>query len=240
MGGGGFSMETAESARDAFIVDLARARHPRPNRPAARQRRPLPRICFIGTASGDSLEYWLRFQAAFSGRAEPSRLTLFDRTVVDLEAFLLDKDAIYVGGGNTASLLAVWRAHAVDRALARASDEGVVLAGISAGAICWFESGTTDSFGPTLEALTGGLGWLAGSCCPHYNGEVQRRPTFHRLVGDGTLPAGIAIDDGAAAVFDGADLVEVVATHPGVTAYRVEPTAGAGVTETPLPARVLG
>jgi peptidase E len=230
MGGGGFSMETDESALDSFILDLARGR----------RGRTLPRVCFIGTASGDSIEYWIRFQAAFAGRAEPTRLTLFDRTVSDLEAFLLDQDAVYVGGGNTASLLAVWRAHGVDRALARAGDQGVVLAGISAGAICWFESGTTDSFGPTLEPLTGALGWLAGSCSPHYDGEIERRPTFHQLVGDGRLPAGIAIDDGAAAVYDGRDLVEVVATHPGASAYRVEQTPNGAVVETPLATRILG
>lgn len=229
MGGGGFSMETDASALDAFILELARAR----------SGRSLPRVCFIGTASGDSLEYWLRFQAAFAGRAEPTRLTLFDRTVVDLEAFLLDQDAVYVGGGNTASLLAVWRAHDVDRALARAGEDGVPLAGISAGAICWFEAGTTDSFGPTLQPISGALGWLAGSCSPHYDGEVERRPTLHRLIGDGTLPAGIAIDDGAAAVYEGTDLVEVVATHPGATAYRVERTATGAVVETPLAARIL-
>jgi dipeptidase E len=192
MGGESFSMENLESALDGFILDLARAR----------RGRSLPRLCFIGTASGDSLGYWIRFQMAFAGRAEATRLTLFERTIEDLDAFLLDQDAVYVGGGNTASLLAVWRAHGVDRALASASEQGVVLAGLSAGAICWFESGTTDSFGPTLHGLTGALGWLVGSCCPHYNADVERRPTFHRLIGDGSLPAGIAIDDGAAAVYD--------------------------------------
>ena len=229
MGGGGFSTETGDSPLDAFILELARAR----------RGRDVPRICFVGTATGDALDYWLRFQAAFAGRAETSRLTLFDRTVEDIPAFVAEQDALYVGGGNTASLLAVWRTHGLDRAIAAARADGLVLAGLSAGAICWFHGGTTDSFGPTLQPLTGALGFVEGSCCPHYDGEPQRRPTFHRLVGGGTLPGGLAIDDGAAAVIDGATLVEVVATHDGATAYRVEADGARGVTEVPLPARVL-
>lgn len=228
MGGGGFMMETGDSPLDAFIVELARQRSGRET----------PRICFIGTATGDALDVWLRFQAAFAGRAVATRLTLFERTVDDIGAFLLDQDALYVGGGNTASLLAVWRAHGVDRAIAAARDDGVVLAGLSAGAICWFEAGTTDSFGPTLQPLAGGLGFVGGSLCPHYDGEPQRRPTYHRLVGDGTLPGGLAVDDGAAAVIDGDALVEVVATRAGPTAYRVERGDGR-VLERPYAARVL-
>src|SRR4029077_11919862 len=142
--------------------------------------------------------------------AEVRHLGLFDRDVVDIEAFLVDQDGIYVGGGNTASLLAVWRTHGVDAARRAAHAAGVVLAGRSAGSICWFESGTTDSWGPTLGAVTGGLGFIPGSSSPHCGGEAQRRPTYHRLIAAGDLPGGYAVDEGVAVVFDGPELVEVV------------------------------
>jgi peptidase E len=229
MGGGGFSMEGERSPLDEAFLGLARERR-------GRER---PKVCFIPTASGDSPDYLGRFHAAYDEVAEASHLTLFDRQVEDIGGFLLDQDGIYVGGGNTLSLLAVWRAHGVDTALRAAHDAGVVLGGLSAGSICWFESGTTDSFGPVLQPLDGGLGFIAGSHSPHYDGEPQRRPTYRRLVGEGRLPAGLAIDDGAAALHDGPDLVEVVASAPGRTAYRVEPDGRGGAIETALPARVL-
>ena len=168
-----------------------------------------------------------------------TQLTLFHREVEDLPPFLLGQDAIYVGGGNTLSLLAVWRAHGVDVALRACHEAGVVLGGLSAGSICWFESGTTDSYGPTLQPLDGGLGLVRGSHSPHYDGEAQRRPTYQRLVGSGRLVAGLAVDDGAAAVHDGPSLVEVVASAPGRTAYRVEPDGQGGAIETALPAQIL-
>jgi peptidase E len=229
MGGGGFSTEGVRSPLDEELLRLARER-----RGAER-----PRICFIATASGDSPDYLGRFHQAFDDVAEASHLTLVDRQVEDNGPFLLSPDAIYVGGGNTLSLLAVWRAHGVDAALRACHDAGVVLGGLSAGSICWFESGTTDSYGPTLRPLDGGLGLIAGSHSPHYDGEPQRRPLFHRLVGDGRLPAGLAVDDGAAALHDGPTLLEVVASMPGKTAYRVEPDGRGGAVETALPARIL-
>lgn len=228
IGGGSFGHEVDRSPIDDHWLALARAVRGRDR----------PRICFIGTATGDTPVLIERFHGVFADVADTSHLALFDRTVEAIEPFLVDHDAIYVGGGNTASLLAVWRAHGVDAALAAAHATGVVLAGRSAGSICWFEGGTTDSFGPTLRGLTGGLAFIPGSNSPHYDGEAQRRPLFQRLVGDGSLPPGIAVDDHAAAVFDGPDLVEVVASHAGPAAYRVERTAD-GVVETAIPARVL-
>lgn len=234
IGGGGFASR-ADPRRepaplDGLVLDLARDRTIGGGP---------PRVCFIATATGDDARVIGRFHVAFHHRARTSHLGLFDRTVEDIEAFLLDQHAIYVGGGNTASLLAVWRAHGVDIALRRAHAAGVVLAGRSAGAICWFEAGTTDSWGPTLGVVDGGLGLVPGSCSPHYDGEVERRPTFHRLVGDGRLPDGYAADDGAALVFDGPAFVEAVSERPAALAYRVTRT-GDGVTETPLPTRRLG
>jgi peptidase E len=121
----------------------------------------------------------------------------------------------------------------------RAWEAGIVLSGVSAGALCWFAGGTTDSFGPQLRPFTSGLGLLAGSYCPHYSAEPTRRPAYEALVADGTLPAGIACDDGAAAHFAGDDLEAIVAERPGAAGYRVEPDDAGSCTEVPLPVRLL-
>jgi peptidase E len=198
-----------------------------------------PRVCFIGTASGDSFEYLAYFYARFARRAEASHLALFDRRVDDVEAFLLEQDAIYVGGGNTADLLAIWRAHGVDVALRKAWEAGVVLAGSSAGAICWFEAGLTDSFGPNLAPLRDGLELLRGSFCPHYDSESLRRPRYSELVGTGALPDGYAADDGVGLLFEGRELVGAVASLPGSSAFRVERRRGNEVQETAIRPRLL-
>jgi dipeptidase E len=223
IGGGGFS-DGEDPELDDFILSLTGKDE--------------PRVCFLGQASGDDPGYFARFVDAFAGRAKPTRLKLFNRDVVDLERFLLDQDLVYVGGGNTANLLAVWHLHGLDRALRAAWEAGVVLAGLSAGSICWFEAGTTDSFGKDLQPLTNGLGFLPGSHCPHYDGEATRRPAYHHLVGEGLLPDGWAVDDGAAIHFVGTDVREVVTAREGATAYRVE-RSGDGVTETRMDARLL-
>jgi dipeptidase E len=229
MGGGGFSMDTEDTLLDDHVLSLARAARGRDR----------PRVCFLGTASGDADTYFTKFYGAFARRAEASHLALFVRTVVDIDAFLLDQDVIYVGGGNTASMLAVWRTHGVDRALRRAWEAGVVLTGLSAGSLCWFEGGTTDSFGP-LAAFHDGLGFLPGSHSPHYDAEPERRPTYHDLIARGDLPGGFAADDGAALVFRGTDLAEVVVARPAARGYRVVRGPDGGAIETELPARYLG
>lgn len=229
MGGGGFSMEPDNPLLDDHILSLARKQR-------GRER---PRICFLATASGDSPQYIANFYAAFARRSDATHLGLFDRKVGDIDQFLLEQDAVYVGGGNTANMLALWRLHGVDRALARAWEAGVVLSGLSAGSNCWFQSATTDSFGP-LAALRDGLGFLPGSHSPHYDGEPARRPTFQRLIGEGVLPDGYAADDGAALVFHGTEVAEVVTSRPGARAYRVARGPDGGATETELPARYLG
>jgi dipeptidase E len=229
MGGGGFW--GAESPRDLlldrFLVELA----------GRRRRR--PRVCWLGTASGDQERFSGLFFLVYAGlECRSVELSLFRREVGDLRAFLLGCDAVLVGGGNTANMLAVWRLHGMDEALRAAWEDGVVLAGWSAGMLCWFEAGVTDSFGvDRLDPLHDGLGLLPGSACPHFDGEVQRRPTYRRLVAGG-FPDGYAADDGAALVFRGRDLAEVVSSRPGARAFRVERTAG-GVSETPLPVRQL-
>jgi peptidase E len=198
-----------------------------------------PRICFIGTASGDNQEDLASFYAFFARRAEATHLGLFDVRVDDIEAFLLDQDAIYVGGGNTADMLAIWRVHGVDRALKRAWESGIVLAGPSAGGMCWFEAGLTDSFGPALGPIKDGLRLLKGSFCPHYDSESLRRPRYHEVVGSGQLPDGYAADDGVGLLFEGRDLAAVVASLPGASAFRVSRGRGNSVDEEPIRAKVI-
>jgi dipeptidase E len=230
MGGGGFSMEPDNPLLDDHVLGLARVAR-------GRER---PRVCFLATASGDSPQYIADFYSAFARRAEASHLALFQRTEDDIDALLLEQDVVYVGGGNTENMLAIWRVHGVDRALRRAWEDGVVMTGLSAGSLCWFETGTTDSFGKGLAALSGGLGFIPGSHSPHYDGEATRRPRYHQLIAEGAVPGGLAADDGAALVFDGPDLVEVVASRPEAHAYRVERGADGGAVETVLPTRYLG
>jgi len=230
MGGGGFSMEPDNPLLDDHVIALARVRRGRDR----------PRVCFLATASGDSPMYIANFYAAFARKSEATHLPLFVRDERDIEAFLLDQDVVYVGGGNTENMLAVWRVHGVDRALRRAWEAGVVMTGLSAGSLCWFETGTTDSFGRSLAPLSAGLGFVPGSHSPHYDGEETRRPRYHQLVEDGALPAGYAADDGAALVFDGPDLVEVVTSRPTARAYRVERGPDGRAVETAVPVRYLG
>jgi peptidase E len=192
-----------------------------------------PRVCFVPTASAESPELVVRFYEAFAGRAVASHATFFPWPRPDLREHVLAQDAIVVGGGNTANMLAVWRVHGFDAVLREAWERGIVLFGSSAGAICWFEAGVTDSFGPQLEGMRDGLGFLPGSACPHYDGEERRRPVYRRLVAQG-FPPGIALEDLVAAHYVGTELAEVVAAKPGGRAYRVAPSL-----ETPLPAREL-
>jgi dipeptidase E len=214
LGGGGFG-----TLLDDYVLDLT-----------GQER---PRICFLPTASGDDRDYVIRFYDAFAPRALVSHVTFYPWPRADLREHLLAQDAIFVGGGNTANMLAIWRVHGVDAILRQAWEQGIVLAGSSAGAICWFEAGITDSFGPQLEGLRDGLGFLPGSACPHYDTEERRRPVYRRLVAQG-FPSGIALEDLVAAHFVGTELAEVVAARPGGRAYRVAPSL-----ETPLPARDL-
>jgi peptidase E len=221
-------MEPENPLLDQFVLSLARSAR--------------PRVCFLPTASGDSEGYIERFRLAFAALdCQPAELRLFNRDVLDLESFVLAQDVIYVGGGNTANLLAVWRAHGLDRVLRRAWEEGVVLCGLSAGMNCWFSQSVTDSFGASrLAPLHDGLGLLPGSCCPHYDGEAERRPVFQALISAGELADGWAADDGAALVFHGDTLGEVVSSRPQAAAYRVSGTADSPCSEQRIPARYLG
>jgi peptidase E len=192
-----------------------------------------PRVCLVPTASSELPEYIVRFYSELSARAECSHASFFPWPREDLREHVLSRDVVFVSGGNTANMLAIWRVHGFDQVLREAWERGIVLAGSSAGMICWFDAGVTDSFGPQLEGMRDGLGFLAGSACPHYDGEERRRPVYQELVANG-FPPGLAADDAAALHFVGTELHEVVCVREGAKAYRVEPGG-----ETPIEPRLL-
>jgi dipeptidase E len=178
-----------------------------------------PRLLYIPTAAADSADGIVTFYEWFLGRAECSHMRTFPWPPADLREVILEQDAICVSGGNTANMLAIWRVHGLDRLLREAWENGVLLWGASAGMICWFEAGVTDSFGPQLEGMDC-LGFLSGSACPHYDGEERRRPRYRELV-DGGFPEGLAADDGVAIHYVGTEISEIVTCRPGTAAYRV-------------------
>ena len=206
IGGGGFLGGDLSSPLDDCLLGLAR--------------KPRPHVVFLPTATGDSDWPVERFEAAWSLR-DCTRDVAYTFGIPDDPAGrVAAADVVVVAGGNTANMLAVWRLHGIDRVLREAWERGAELGGVSAGANCWFEACVTDSFSVALDGLDNGLGLLAGSFCPHFDGEERRRPVYTRLVAEG-FPAGIACDDGAAAHYRGRDLVEVVADRPGARGYRV-------------------
>jgi len=207
MGGGGFSMEPDNLALDRYVL--------------AQTGKQRPKICFVPTASGDSPVYIDSFYAAFRTLdCEPTHLSLFRGETPEIASFLLSQDAIYVGGGNTRNMLVIWKEWGVDRILRQAWEQGIVLAGISAGSLCWFEEGVTDSIPGSLNALTC-MGFLPGSNCPHYDGEADRRPSYHRLLANGDLRAGWACDDGVALHYVGTELHQIISSRPEAKAYQL-------------------
>ena len=225
MGGGGFSMEPDNLALDRYILQQTTAER--------------PKVCFLSQASCESPDYIINFYRAFTLLgAEPSHLSLFKPHTADIEDFILSQQVIYVGGGNTKSMLALWREWELDRILLKAANEAnVILAGISAGAICWFEQATTDSI-PGRLTLLRGLGYLEGACSPHYDGEAERRPAYHTLIGSGEIAAGVAFDDGAAGHYVDGALIRVVSSRPNAKGYRVKRTEH-GVEEAVLETQYL-
>lgn len=201
---------------------------------------PRPRICVIATAVGDDPATLIRAYSALSGLGmQVSHLALYPMpNVEDIRAHLRNQDVIWVGGGSVANLLALWRVHGLDEILYDCWQAGVVLSGVSAGSLCWHVGGTTDSFGLPLRPVTNGLGFLPWANSVHHDGEEQRRPTIHRLVGDGTLPDAYASDDGVALVYRGTALDEVVTEVEGKQGWRITRTDH-GVCEEPLPTRLL-
>ncbi len=182
-----------------------------------------PRIAHLGTASGDQRWFAAEMdQAARTAGFDLSHLNLFTMpNQEDPEAFLLEQDVVWVHGGSVVNLLAVWRAHGLDAVIRRVWEAGVVLAGVSAGSICWFQGGTTDSFGPELRPVANGLALLPYANGVHFDSEPARRPMVHRLVAEGLLGETHCTDDGVGLVYRGTELVEVVAEVRDRAAYRV-------------------
>ena len=200
-----------------------------------------PKVLYLPTAVGDADRGVATFYRTFPSHSfEPSDLALFHRTVEDLRSVVLTQDVVLVSGGNTLNLLAIWRAHGLDEILREAWDAGVVLAGGSAGANCWFEASTTDSYLlGRADPLPDGLGFVPGSFCPHFDSEASRRPEYRRLVGEGVLPPGLACDDLAAVHLVGTEVAEVLVSDPVAGARRVEPGEHGDVVEAPLETRLL-
>jgi dipeptidase E len=228
MGGGGFTMPDHDQsdALDRLILDLTG--------------KDCPRICFLPTASGDERALITRFYERFSSwPCEPSVLSLFTlgRDRIDPAAHIRRQDAIYVGGGSLRNMLAIWREHGIDTALRTAWERGVVLAGLSAGAICWFEGGVSMSGG--RPEVINGLGLLPGSMSVHLDGEAERLPVYEQAVARGQLAAGYAADDGAALVFSGTELRECVVSRDDARVLLVAADGDGAVSERPLDVRLL-
>jgi dipeptidase E len=227
MGGGGFTMQEACPALDRLVLSLTG--------------KPVPRVCFLPTASGDGREQTTRFYERFSTwPCEPSILSLFhlgrDR-IVDPAGHLLAQDAIYVGGGSMRNMLAVWREHGIDNAMRSAWERGVVLAGLSAGAMCWFAGGVTMSGGAPRPVA--GLHLLEDSMSVHLDGEPERLPAYRRAIADGELADGYAVDDCAALLYAGTRLHACVASRAGARVIAIRADGHGSTTEQPQPVKLL-
>ena len=223
IGGAAFSAEPRNLALEKYIIDQT-----------GKDR---PKVLLIPTARGDDSAYVAKFYAACASLdVRAAHLPFFARTpgVRDL---VLSQDVVFVGGGNTKSMLAVWQEWDLPQILREASASGILLGGVSAGAICWFEQGVTDSWEGALHPIEC-MGWLPGSCCPHYDSELNRRPAYHSLLMEGKIMPGYAIDDGVAAHFKHGKLERVVTKIEGSRAYYVS-IAGDKISEDPLEAELL-
>ncbi|HEX5725475.1 MAG TPA: peptidase E, partial [Longimicrobiaceae bacterium] len=225
-GGGGWIMEPLNPLLDLYLLGATR--------------RERPRVCLVPTAAGDAAAYVDRFLEAFPEElCEPTWLSLFSRRVTDLGEFLAEQDLVYVSGGNTVNLLAVWRAQGLDRVLEEVLAAGTIFCGVSAGALCWFESGITDSYGPALSPLGNGLGLLEGSFCPHYDSDPRRPAAYRDFVARTGVP-GIALEDGVALHYVDGKLARVVTSRPGTCGFRFTPGGEGGVAVDPLLPEYLG
>ena len=226
MGGGSFTIPDAEMRLERYVLAQVGSNK--------------AKISFVPTASGESPEYVIKFYEAFGlFNCERSHFSFFKPHTKDLADYFLSQDVIYVGGGNTKSMLALWREWGVDKIMRAAWEQGVILCGVSAGMICWFEEGVTDSIPGKLTGLDC-LGFLPGSACPHYDGEINRRPSYHKLVREKEVKPGLAADDGAALHYVGTELSAVVSSRSDAKAYRLELADDGNVVEKELNAKFLG
>ncbi len=228
MGGGGFTMPDHDQsdALDRLVLELTG--------------KEVPRVCFLPTASGDPRDQVTRFYERFGDwPCEPSILSLFHlgRDRIDPIAHILEQDALYIGGGSMRNMLAIWREHGIDEAMRTAWHRGVVLAGLSAGAMCWFEGGVSLSGGQ--PEVVHGIGLLPGSLSVHLDGEAERLPVYERAVGTGKLPPGHAADDGAAMIYRGTRLAECVTSRAGARVVRIEADGSGGALRRLEPVRLL-
>lgn len=206
LGGGGFSMEPENPSLDNYILEQSDKK--------------IPKICFLGTASGDSEGYIERFYTGFKSKnCTPNHLSLFKGQTDKVEEFILQQDIIYVGGGNTRNMLVLWKEWGLDKILKQAYSTGTVLSGLSAGAICWFEEGLTDSIPNQLNKLDC-LGILEGSNCPHFDGESERQNVYMDKIRNGEMKGGIACDDGIGLHFINERLQAVVSSREFGYAYK--------------------
>lgn len=220
IGGGGFVGTERYGARPGPLVEHA----------LALTGADRPKVTALYTATGDDVARiaqwyacWADTTHAEARRVTASHLTLLPMpNVDDVRRHLLSQDVVYVGGGSVAGLMVLWRLHGVDTVMREAWEAGVVLFGVSAGALCWHSGGTTDSFGPELRPWTDGLGLVPESHCPHYDSEPRRRPLYQRLVAEGRLAPGHAADDGVGLHYRDGTLHEAVTDRDGASAYRVE------------------
>ncbi len=223
IGGGSEETRSYREALDRYTLDLT-----------GKSR---ARLAYLGTASGDCADRFREMKDRWAELGvEATHMSLFSPHTREIREFLLDQDIIWVGGGNTRNLLVLWRTCGVDGFLQEAWERGIVLAGSSAGGLCWFDSGVTDSWGPGYEPLQC-LGWLGGSFCPHWDGEAERQPRYKGLLLDGTLPAGYAVAEMVGLHYVGTSMTRVVSARQGATAYRAWVQDG-DVKLDPLPADV--
>ena len=206
IGGGGFGRNPKNLDIESYIIDNARVSR--------------PKICFIPTATGEDKSYIVNFYKAFSKlHCIPSHLEFFARTP-DLRNLILDQDIVFVGGGNTKSMLAVWNEWGLPNLLKQAYINGSVLAGVSAGAICWFNRGVTDSWANSLKIMDC-LGFVDGNCCPHYDEEEERRPAVHKFLKNGKLERCYAIEGGCALHCVDGEIQNAVSFAPNKKAYFI-------------------
>ena len=225
LGGGAFSMEPENGILDKYMLNLALVKR--------------PRICFLGTASDDGLEYREKFYDYYKNlECEPFHLS-FVEPPPDMEDFIMGMDILHVGGGSTRKIIDTWKKFGADKIIKKAYEQGVIMTGMSAGAICWFDDGIYHDKDDTLKRLPC-LGLLKGSFCPHFDDEgTNLRKTFHDLIAKGTIKSGYGVDDGAALHFVDGELIRVVTSRIGVNAFHIE-KCGRKINEVKIPGMYLG